>query len=59
MEVMKAVNSGRLTGIIGRLGDLGTIDSKYDVAVSSAAPKLDFFVSRTIKEAEELLDFSR
>lgn len=59
MEVMKAVNKGELTGIVGRLGDLGTIDAKYDIAVSSASPKLDFFVSRTIKEAEELLEFSR
>lgn len=59
MEVMKAINNGQLTGIMGRLGDLGTIDARYDVAISCAAPKLDNFVSRTIREAEALVEFSR
>ena len=59
MAVMKAINSGELQGIIGRLGDLGTIDPKYDVAVSSAAPKLENYVARTISQAEALLEWSR
>ena len=56
---MNAINTGQLTGILGRLGDLGSIDAKYDTAVSSASPKLDSFVARTVQEAEALLAFAR
>lgn len=59
IEIMGAINSGQITGILGRLGDLGTIDAKYDIAVSSSTPKLDSYVSRTVEEAESLLAFVR
>jgi len=35
---------GKLTGILGRLGDLGSIDDKYDIAVSTACSQLDHIV---------------
>ena len=44
---------------MGRLGDLGSIDPKYDIAVSSAAPSLDNFVAHTVQQAEDLLAFGR
>jgi structural maintenance of chromosome 4 len=43
-RLMEASRSGALKGIRGRLGDLGSIDPKYDVAISTAAPSLDHVV---------------
>lgn len=39
--LMNQKKSGKIPGIIGRLGDLGGIDAKYDVAISNSCPKLD------------------
>ena len=39
--------SGRLPGVYGRLGDLGAIDDKYDVAISTACGALDNIVVST------------
>lgn len=36
-SLMKQKSTGAIPGIHGRLGDLGAIDKKYDVAVSTAA----------------------
>ena len=48
-EVLKAARKGSLSscGVCGRLGDLGSIDPKYDVAVSTAADMLDHVVVET------------
>ncbi|KAG0341092.1 hypothetical protein BG000_010248, partial [Podila horticola] len=35
---------GKINGIQGRLGNLGAIDDKYDVAISTACPNLDDIV---------------
>lgn len=35
-SLLNAQKQGQLSGVHGRLGDLGEIDSQYDVAVSSA-----------------------
>ncbi|KAI8873183.1 RecF/RecN/SMC protein [Ramicandelaber brevisporus] len=50
---------GRIPGIIGRLGDLGTIDSKYDVAISTACPQLEHILVENVPAAEQCLDFLR
>lgn len=47
------------SGLYGRLGDLGEIDSKYDVAVSTACPGLDYLVTETTKGAEKCVKFLR
>merc|ERR1711871_1402411 len=39
--VYEASKKGQLRGVRGRLGDLGTIGKKYDVAVSTACGSLD------------------
>jgi structural maintenance of chromosome 4 len=44
---------------VGRLGDLGTIDDKYDVAISTAAPNLDHLVVDTIEDGEAVIKFLR
>ena len=38
--LMRLKESGRIDGFHGRLGNLGTIDEKYDVAISTACPAL-------------------
>lgn len=55
-EVVKCLMEEKqngLQGIYGPLGDLGTIDSKYDVAISSGfAEKLKMIVVENVKTAE-------
>ena len=50
-----AVNAGAVAGFHGRLGDLGTIDPKYDVAVSTAAPGLNNLIIDTEREATKCI----
>ncbi|CAB4004811.1 structural maintenance of chromosomes 4-like [Paramuricea clavata] len=49
--------SGNLKGIYGRLGDLGAIDDKYDVAISTACGPLDNIVCDTIETAQNCVNF--
>ena len=58
-EIINSRKNGKLNGIIGRLGDLGSIDSKYDVAVSSASYMFDFFVAKSVANAQGLIEFVR
>lgn len=46
-------------GILGRLGDLATVDEKYDVAVSTACSMLDHIVVQTTAGAQRCLAFLR
>merc|ERR1719353_2811382 len=57
--VMVAVKSGKLHGVHGRLGDLGTIASKYDVAISTACGALDNLVVDTTEDAQAAVEFLR
>jgi structural maintenance of chromosome 4 len=61
--VVKVLNSLRdekkIPGLFGRLGDLGTIDAIYDIAVSTACPALDFIVVNTTSTALSCVDFLR
>lgn len=43
---------GAIPGIMGRLGDLGAIEAKYDVAVSTACGPLDNIVVDTVETAQ-------
>jgi len=61
-SILKAAQpNGELcsVGILGRLGDLATIDSKYDVAISTACGMLDHIVVHTTAGAQRCLDFLR
>uniref|UniRef100_A0AC35GNX9 SMC hinge domain-containing protein n=1 Tax=Panagrolaimus sp. PS1159 TaxID=55785 RepID=A0AC35GNX9_9BILA len=51
---MEEKRSGRIPGICGRLGDLGNIDPKYDVAISSTT-KLEYIVTDTYETTKECL----
>jgi structural maintenance of chromosome 4 len=46
-------------GILGRLGDLATVEEKYDVAVSTACTMLDHIVVQTTAGAQRCLTFLR
>ena len=50
-------DKGEIPGIFGRLGDLGTIDDKYDVAISTACGALDNIVVDTMETAVKCVQF--
>lgn len=56
---MEAKGKKQLTGIHGRLGDLGTIASKYDVAISTACGALNHIVVDTTSDGEKCVQFLR
>uniref|UniRef100_A0A8C9FT42 Structural maintenance of chromosomes 4 n=1 Tax=Pavo cristatus TaxID=9049 RepID=A0A8C9FT42_PAVCR len=55
--LLEQKRSGSISGIHGRLGDLGAIDEKYDVAISSSCAALDYIVVDTIDIAQECVEF--
>ncbi|KAG8180032.1 hypothetical protein JTE90_026634 [Oedothorax gibbosus] len=54
---MEQKKMGNLSGVYGRLGDLGAIDAKYDVAISTACGPLDNMVTDTMKTAQDAVKF--
>ncbi|KOS17653.1 Structural maintenance of chromosomes protein 4 [Escovopsis weberi] len=57
--LMRMKESGRIDGFHGRLGNLGAIDQKYDVAVSTACPALDNFVTETVEAGQQCIEYLR
>jgi len=57
--VYEASRAGKLKGVHGRLGDLGTINKKYDVAVSTACGSLDNIVVDSTEDAQAVIQFVR
>lgn len=55
--LMEQKRKGNLPGIFGRLGDLGAIDEKYDVAISTACGPLDHIVVDTVDCAQKCIQF--
>jgi len=62
-QLHRAVNeqrkAGRLQGVHGRLGDLGTIDKQYDLAVTNGCGLLEAIVVDTTSDAQAVIDFIR
>jgi structural maintenance of chromosome 4 len=54
--LMQMKSEGKLSGLYGRLGDLGAIDEKYDVAISTACGPLDNIVVDTIDTAQKCVE---
>ncbi|CAI5503547.1 unnamed protein product [Closterium sp. Naga37s-1] len=50
--LLQAKRDGSIPGIFGRLGDLGAIDGKYDVAISTACGALEYIVVDNIETAQ-------
>ena len=57
--LMDAKKSGKVIGIHGRLGDLGSIDDKYDVAVTTACGALNNIVVENTAVAQYCCDLLR
>ncbi|POR31602.1 Structural maintenance of chromosomes protein [Tolypocladium paradoxum] len=57
--LMRMRESGRIDGFHGRLGNLGAIDQKYDVAVSTACVALDNFVTETVEAGQQCIEYLR
>ncbi|XP_070988028.1 structural maintenance of chromosomes protein 4-like isoform X1 [Oncorhynchus clarkii lewisi] len=55
--LMQQKRSGKISGILGRLGDLGAIDEKYDVAISSSCGSLDNILVDSIDTAQKCVNF--
>lgn len=51
--------SGRIDGFHGRLGNLGAIDAKYDIAISTACPSLDNMVVDSVEAAQQCIEYLR
>ncbi|KAJ7970989.1 Structural maintenance of chromosomes protein [Quillaja saponaria] len=58
-SILKAKESNQIQGIYGRMGDLGAIEAKYDVAVSTACPGLDYIVVETTNAAQACVELLR
>ncbi|KAF8072407.1 SMC4 [Scenedesmus sp. PABB004] len=57
--LLEAQRSGAIPGIYGRLGDLGAIDAKYDTAVSTACPALNYIVVESTSDAQRAVELLR
>lgn len=57
--LIRLKESGRITGFHGRLGNLGTIDQKYDVAISTACPSLDNLVVESVAIGQQCIEYLR
>jgi structural maintenance of chromosome 4 len=57
--LMRLKESGRIEGFHGRLGNLGTIDEQYDVAISTACPALENMVVNTVEVGQQCIDYLR
>ncbi|KAF0923368.1 hypothetical protein E2562_006275 [Oryza meyeriana var. granulata] len=57
--ILQAKESKEIEGIYGRLGDLGAINAKYDVAISTACPGLDYIVVETTNSAQACVELLR
>ncbi|KAI9052431.1 hypothetical protein LZ554_003777 [Drepanopeziza brunnea f. sp. 'monogermtubi'] len=57
--LMRLKESGRIDGFHGRLGNLGIIDQKYDVAISTACGALDNFVTDTVEGGQQCIEYLR
>lgn len=57
--ILHAKESKQIEGIYGRLGDLGAIHAKYDIAISTACGGLDFIVVETTSAAQACVELLR
>ncbi|CCK71259.1 condensin subunit SMC4 KNAG_0G02020 [Huiozyma naganishii CBS 8797] len=58
-SLMRMQQSGRINGFHGRLGDLGIIADQYDVAISTACPRLDDMVVESVECGQTCIEFLR
>jgi len=57
-ELLRAQKAGKLTGVHGRLGDLGCIDARYDVAASMAGGRmLQRILVETTRDGQKCIEY--
>ncbi|THW45988.1 structural maintenance of chromosomes protein 4 [Aureobasidium pullulans] len=57
--LMRLKESGRIDGFHGRLGNLGAIDARFDVAISTACPSLDNLVVDSVEVGQQCIEYLR
>ncbi|KAL6945338.1 hypothetical protein ACO0QE_002788 [Hanseniaspora vineae] len=55
----KLQKAGNITGFHGRLGDLAVIDEKYNIAISTACPRLNDIVVESVECGQQCIDYLR
>ncbi|XP_006453917.1 hypothetical protein AGABI2DRAFT_181926 [Agaricus bisporus var. bisporus H97] len=58
-SLQRLKSRGQIHGFHGRLGSLGTIDERYDVAVSTACGQLNHLVVDTVEQAQQCIEYLR
>ncbi|CAJ0963822.1 unnamed protein product, partial [Mesorhabditis belari] len=58
-SLMAAKRSGKIPGIIGRLGDLGGIDEKYDIAASTSSGAFDSILVEDVESSQKCFELCR
>ena len=56
-KLLEAQKRGKIRGVVGRLGNLGQINTKYDVAISTACPLLDAIVVQTVDDGTACMNY--
>ena len=49
----------KLSGVIGRLGNLACVESKYDVAISTSCGRLDNIITENINNAQQCVELMK
>ncbi|KAK4936548.1 Structural maintenance of chromosomes protein 4 [Elasticomyces elasticus] len=57
--LLRLKESGRIDGFHGRLGNLGTIDEKFDVAISTACSSLENMVVDSVEVGQQCIEYLR
>ena len=57
--LLRLKDSGRIDGFHGRLGNLGAIDEKFDVAISTACPSLENMVVDNVEVGQQCIEYLR
>ena len=57
--LLRLKDSGRIDGFHGRLGNLGSIDEKFDVAISTACPSLEHMVVDDVEVGQQCIEYLR
>ncbi|EIW64469.1 RecF/RecN/SMC protein [Trametes versicolor FP-101664 SS1] len=57
--LIRLKTAGRIQGFHGRLGSLGTIEDKYDIAISTACGQLGNMVVDTVEQGQACIEYLR
>ncbi|TRY50457.1 Structural maintenance of chromosomes protein [Cryptosporidium tyzzeri] len=57
--VMKYFSANKKSGVHGRLGDLGQVDDKFQLALASSVPQVENIVVQTTEDAQEVVNYVR